>query len=193
MIVSKTLSLLAPFAGLSFSAPPGGYDRLTGAFNPAHVVDTFPFFNSWLGIASPASPFDTEYGSNLYFGVRVEGFGAGGATSFALNDFVFMDNSYTGGTPNSIFFNTAGDSNDGLFILGVQSGPDGAPGGGDDIFLQSGEDRNIAVNALFYRGYSVSFPFSAGSGTNQEQLDSYIASVLAATGALPPQMRCSQH
>lgn len=178
----NALTALLNNANTQGLAGAGQYNRLSGPINPAHIIDTTGAFNSWLGIANPAIPFENEFGNNLYFGYRVVG--ANGADTFTLSDFVVNDSLFL--TPTDrITFNT--ETYDGQFFLGVQYGANGALGGGDDILLNSGQAGTTAVNALFYRGYAFWANFSSSTGTNAEQLAAYTQSLSDYFGTQPTQ------
>jgi len=155
-------------------AGPGQYNRLTGLIDPSHIIDTTGAFNSWLGVANPAAPFNSEFGNRLYFGMRV--LGANGADTFTLNDLIVNNSIFTSPTI-PVTFNTSSDTYDGTFILGVQYGGNGALGGGDDVLINSNESRFTPVNALFYRGFYFAAGFDpsdpAYTGTDAQRLTAF--------------------
>jgi hypothetical protein len=169
---------------------PSQYNRFTGVLNPNQVVDTTGAFNSWLGNANPAAPFNNEFGNALYYGIQW--IGANSSEQVSLSNFVFVDGYYSDPAV-SIPYNTPADTYDGTTIIGVQYGTDGLFGTADDIVVNSGQANTTPVNALFYRGYNVSFgPFPSLPGTPQQQLDAYVGSQAAIVAAFGPQTSSAQ-
>ena len=89
-------------------------------------------FNSWMGIANPASPYQSELGNRMLFGVLINGQG----TPFSISQLSFSATSTDG---NGLAFGFgAGSYNYSLDYQGILFGADGLLGGGDDTFVTSG-------------------------------------------------------
>lgn len=153
---------------------PGFYGQLTGDASANQVIDTFGLFNSWLGIANPSTPFENEYGNNLYFGVVING----GLQSFSLSQLVYEDNlatydpSLIGTTP----FSFNGDTYDSRFLAFVDDGNGVLDGADSQVALNA--DGSTLVNYLFYRGIPTFFLPLKGA-TDQEALDNTVAALNA--------------
>jgi hypothetical protein len=173
-------ALLALRNGLSSTSTNGGpgsasvYNALVGLASANQVIDTFGAFNSWLGVASPASPFNNEFGNNLYFGLRV----IGGTDTFSLSQLVYTDNlaiydpSLAGTTP----FSFNGDNYDSRFLAFLDNGttPGTLDAGDSQVALNTA--GTTAVNYLFYRGVPTFFTPVAGAN-NQQALNNTIAAI----------------
>ncbi len=158
----------------TFGTAPSFYTTVSGPVSANQVIDTAFAFNSWLGVASPGSPFANEYGNNLYFGLKI----MGGAESFTLSQLVYSDNfgdyepSLAGTTP----FSFNGDNYDSRFIAYLDDGTtSGTLDAGDSLVAQD-TLGSAAVNYLFYRGVS-GFFLPLGGGSNQESLDNTVAAI----------------
>jgi len=104
-------------------------------------------FNSWIGVADPASPFNNELGSRIHFGLHAYG---DGSTEFTLADVQFSMTSSDGAL--DFAGNLGGTTFNGTSRVGVQWGGDNAPGGGDDTIYTGGEADSVLVDELFYIG-----------------------------------------
>jgi hypothetical protein len=129
-------------------------------------------FNSWRGVADPGSPFDGERGNRMHFGLHAYG---DGVTKFSLADVSFEISS-------SDPYNALGYSGDfvgldynGTTRYGVDWGPDGVKGGGDDTYYFSGNGTTL-VDEIVYVGVGNAFwPQPADGQTEQEAIDAAIA------------------
>jgi len=168
-------ALTALSAGLttsSIGSPPSHYTQVSGPVPANSVIETT--FNSWLGLANPAAPFNNEFGNNLYFGLRI----IGGSESFALNNLVYTDNLGLGGVP----FSFNGDTYDSRFLAYIDNG-NGTFDPGDTQVVQ-GTSGATSVNYLFYRGVGAFFsPFPEDALLDpQTQLNNAINGI---NGGLP--------
>jgi len=155
----------------SIGSAPSHYTQVSGPVPANSVIETT--FNSWLGVASPAAPFDNEFGNNLYFGLSI----ISGSSSFSLRNLVFSDNLGLGGVP----FSFDVESYDSRFLAYIDNG-NGTFDPGDTQVAQ-GADGTTAVNYLFYRGVGVFFePLGADGDNPQTRLNDTIASL---NGNLP--------
>ena len=164
----------------------GLYSRATTPINPSHIIDTTNYFTSWLGLANPTGAFSGEFGNALYFGLRVVG--ANGADTFTLNDLIINDSLFI--TPTvQLRYDTATDTYDGNFVLGVNYGGDGALGGSDDSFVTGGASRFTPVNALFCNCYYLNYEFDPASpgATDAARLAAFAGSLSNYIGGLPSQ------
>src|SRR5512146_1688107 len=89
-------------------------------------------FNSWMGVANPASPYQNELGNRMLFGVLINGNGS----QFSISQLSFSATSTDG---NGLGFGfAAGSYNYSLDYEGILFGANGVLGGGDDTFVTSG-------------------------------------------------------
>jgi len=147
------------------------YYQVISVVTPGQIiVSSFP---SWAGSASPTGPFANELGSRLLWGLHI----LGNDTEFYLTGLSNDMNSVN--DPNNYwnFDNPAGSFNAfNAYTVGINYGPDNAPGGGDDILYTSGPAAGIPLDELVYIG--VGNAFDAGywpTGSNQERLDAWVA------------------
>jgi hypothetical protein len=158
----------------TFGGPASAYSQVSGPIPANQIVDTFGVFNSWLGFAGPAAPFNQEFGNNLYFGVQI----LGGTTSFSLSQLVYTDNlstydpSLAGTTP----FSFNGDNYDSRFLAYLDDGAIVGVLDTTDTAVAVNTAGSTAVNYLFYRGVPTFFLPIAGA-TNQQSLDNTIAAI----------------
>ena len=110
------------------------------------MVTSFP---SWIGVANPAAPFDSELGNRMHFGLHAYG---DGTSKFTLADVNFNLTSSDAGNPLGFAGNLAGTTFNGTTRIGVDWGADQAPGGGDDTVYNSNEADSVLVDELFYVG-----------------------------------------
>lgn len=161
---------------------PTQYSAVTGPINPAHMVNTNSgAFNSWLGVTSPAVPFDGEFGNSLYYGMRILTPNNSGET-ISISRLAIEDT--IDGTSFTTFYG-ASDLYDGISFLGLNYGSDKTFNGGtgDDFFVNSNEAGTTEVNALFFTGLNWSFipgdtpAFSTYGSNNAQRLANFIAAV----------------
>ena len=129
-------------------------------------------FNSWRGVADPASPFDNEFGNRIHFGVHVIG---DGAMRFRLEDLAYEVSS----TDTNNLLGFTGDFSGGTYSatrIGIDYGADMTKGGGDDTVIDSGAATQF-VDELIYVGVGNGFDASPLSGTNQEKIDQLVAQI----------------
>lgn len=152
----------------TWGAPgPGQYNAVTsGWVLPGDVVVSS--FNSWRGVAPGA--YAGEFGNRLHFGLLLLGNGQ----MFRLSNLWFGMSS----TPDNFFQFTGGRGTADPFTsynpwtVGIDYGPDGVPGGGDDTVYTSGAATQL-VHALFYVGVGNSIDATSEPGaTPQDQLNS---------------------
>lgn len=104
-------------------------------------------FNSWIGVADPASPFGSELGNRLHFGLHAYG---DGTMKFTLADVQYNMSSSDGLLDFS--GDLSGTTFNGGTRVGVDWGADNAPGGGDDTIYIGNQDDTTLVDELFYVG-----------------------------------------
>jgi len=151
---------------------PGQYNAVTsGWVLPGDVVVSS--FNSWRGLAPGA--YAGEFGNRLHFGLLLDGNGQ----VFRLSNLWFGMSS----TPDNFFQYTGGRGTADPYLtynpytVGIYYGPDGLPGGGDDVIYTSGPATNL-VHRLIYAGVgnSIDATFEPGA-TDQAKLNSAMAYV----------------
>ena len=119
-------------------------------------------FNSWMGIANPASPYQSELGNRMLFGVLINGQG----TPFSISQLSFSATSTDG---NGLAFGFgAGSYNYSLDYQGILFGADGLLGGGDYSFVTSGPNTQL-VDGLVGRGSGNSYAAYCSPCTAAEQ------------------------
>ncbi|MFT3878047.1 MAG: hypothetical protein QM703_00120 [Gemmatales bacterium] len=130
------------------SSLPSYYEQTpNGANVPLWIVTDFP---SWHALANPGAVFGPAYvselGNRLYFNLHINGNGFG----FNLTQLSFQATSTDSG--NFLGYSIpAGSFNYSPSFVGLQYGPDGMKGGGDDVFITGGPNTQF-VNELFARG-----------------------------------------
>lgn len=163
-------ALMASAATFGPIGTPDYYKKLIGAVKPTDVVTTngSPTFTSWLGVASPAVPFNNEYGNQLYYGLHALGTAG---TRFSLNQLVFTNNffgnsappyGFAGGTfgidlvgrQNATFFNAGNPGTDTTLVDELWFG-----GLGDSFVFSS------ACGFSCIDGYARTLPFNFATGT----------------------------
>jgi hypothetical protein len=122
-------------------------------------------FDSWMGTASAASPFDNQLGTRWHFGVRVVSAG----TRFALQNLTYSMTSLEQPT-----LNTSGNfvgANFSTTRFGIDY-VDGIKGNGNDITYTSGNGTTF-VDEIIYVGIGNAFAVlsSDPGATNQDKLD----------------------
>lgn len=169
-------ALLALFQGLTsssaFGTAPSFYTQVSGPVPANQVIETTSF-NSWLGIANPASPFNNEFGNNLYFGVAIRG----GTETFSLRNLVYSDNS---GFPT---FSYDVESYDSRFRAYLDNGTTAGVLDAGDTQVALNADGSTLVNYLFFRGASLFYsPLGVDGDDPQTRLNNTVA---ALNGGLP--------
>lgn len=195
-------ALLALFQGLTsssaFGTAPSAYTQVSGPVPANSVIETT--FNSWLGVANPSSPFNFEFGNNLYFGLSIRG----GTESFSLRNLVYADNfgdfepTLAGTTP----FSFDVENYDSRFLAYLDNGttPGVLDAGDTQVALDT--DGASAVNYLFYRGVGGFFlPVGSDGDDPQTRLNNTVAALndglpIALTGgyclsATPGDLSCA--
>jgi len=148
---------------------PAAYEILGSVVDPGDFVVSG--FNSWRGVADPASPFDGEFGNRLHFGLHIVG-----DTQFRLDNLTFNLNSTDSG--NGLAF--TGDFvgfNYSAARVGIDYF-DGIKGNGNDITYTSGSGTNL-VNELIYIGVGNAFDATFEPGANnQDKMDNVLSYIL---------------
>lgn len=165
--------------------PTAYYQLNSGTFTPGMAEVTS--FNSWLGQANPAAPFNNELGNRLHAGVVVTDTGGTftlADVSFAMHSSdTFADFTDAGTCPSgsggSLCWenNLAGTDFSTGTRIGINFGSDGAPGGGDDTVYDvsnAGTDAT-PLNELIYVGDGNAFwPGGPGDSlTGQAAMDEW--------------------
>lgn len=134
-------------SGGTLTLPSYYQQTANGANVPQWIVTDFP---SWQAMANPGIAFGpafaNEFGNRLYFNLHINGNGFG----FNLTQLSFQATSTDVG--NFLGFNVpAGSFNYSTSFVGLDYGPNGVKGGGDDTYITSGPNTQF-VNELFARG-----------------------------------------
>jgi hypothetical protein len=154
---------------------PSFYQQIANGANiPIWIASEFP---SWLLQANPGTVFGPAYagelGNRLYFNLHVVGNGQ----LFSISQLSFQATSTDAG--NFLGFNVnAGNYNYNSGYVGLNYGPDGIKGTGDDILITSGPNTQL-INELFARG-SGNAPGVMNSDpgvTNQDKIDNALANI----------------
>jgi MYXO-CTERM domain-containing protein len=154
---------------------PGYYSQVpNGGALPvgAYIVTNF---NSWLGNANPMAAFGAayggEYGNRVHYGVHVVS-----DSQFSISQMSFNLTYDDANTSNYSVFSVASYNYSSAYV-GLNYGPDGVKGGGDDVLITSGVNTQL-VNEVFGRGsglgYEVLTSFPPSGGTNQDKIDLFI-------------------
>lgn len=173
-------ALLALFQGLTsastFGTAPSAYTQVSGPVPTNQIIDSFSSFNSWLGVANPSSPFNDEFGNNLYFGVAIRG----GTESFSLRQLVYADNfgdyepTLAGSTP--FYFDV--ENYDSRFLAYLDNGTTPGTLDAGDTQVALNTDGATPVNYLFYRGVGAYFlPVGTDSDDPQTRLNDTVAAI----------------
>lgn len=159
------------------STNPGAYERVSGYIPPTEMMYTN--FNSWRGVAAPnplAAPFSSEFGNRVHFGLHVVG---SEDWEFALADLTWELDS----DDITNYFDQSGDFSLATYSptrVGINYGPDGVKGGGDDMILNSGQPGTTKVNELVYVGVGDGFFVDEpGALTDQQEIDITLGDILA--------------
>jgi MYXO-CTERM domain-containing protein len=159
------------------STNPAAYERVSGLIPPTEMIYT-PY-NSWRGVAAPSplpAPFSGEYGNRVHFGLHVVGTPD---WDFALADLTWELDS----DDVTNYFDQSGDFSSATYSatrVGIDYGPDGVKGGGDDLILNSGQAGTTKVNELIYIGVGDGFfSFEPDAMTDQEDINITLGDILA--------------
>lgn len=155
------------YALTSYGSPgPGYYSTvipIVPPLLPGQVVSSSGF-HSWNGVIDPATPYDLEHGNFIFFPLQILGNG----TQFRLSN---LYNDMNSSDPANSFNNDGGFSSFNSYTVGIDYGPDGIRGTGDDIRHTSGDASAFLIDELLYVGVSGSFNASGAPGsTPQEQM-----------------------
>ncbi|HQR08599.1 MAG TPA: hypothetical protein PLN21_17370 [Gemmatales bacterium] len=141
-------ALMSGSSSAGSASLPSYYNQIpNGANVPLWIVTDFP---SWNAMANPGTVFGpayaAEFGNRLYFNLHINGNGF----SFNLTQLSFQATSTDAG--NFLGYSIpAGSFNYSTSYVGLQYGPDGMKGGGDDVLITGGPNTQF-VNELFARG-----------------------------------------
>ncbi|MEM6690166.1 MAG: PEP-CTERM sorting domain-containing protein [Planctomycetota bacterium] len=116
-------------------------------------------FDSWRGEASPASPFDSEQGNRIHFGAHIVG---DGTMKFRLEDLTFISESTDFLNVFNSTFNFSGIPYDPERV-GINYGPDGIKGTGDDVIIDSGPATQL-IDEFIYVGVGTGFEAASVPG-----------------------------
>ena len=166
---------------------PAAYEAVTSQpISPRELVIT-PDFASWRGFAAPTPGWDgpsmqfaAENGNRVHFGLIIES--DDDTTPFALDDLDWelnwldlpaktpstqVDTPFKSGSFKDTMYSTS--------RVGVDYGPDGVLGGGDDSEITSGASTQL-VDALYYVGIGDGFVAedTGGGATDQADIDKIV-------------------
>jgi hypothetical protein len=171
-------AITALFNGVnSFGDPslPTYYEQIPdGSIIPIWIATEFP---SWHTRADPGAVFGpsfaNELGNRLYFNLHVNGNGS----TFSLSQLSFL--AVSTDSSNFLGFSVpAGSYNYSSGFVGLNYGPDGMRGGGDDILITGGANTQL-IHELFARGSgnapSAMIPDPGNS--DQEKIDNVLAEI----------------
>ena len=135
-------------AGLSTfgAAGPTQFNTTGSTMNVSASQGVVTGFNSWMGVADPAAPYQSELGNRMSFSLVVNGDGQ----QIEIDKLSF--NAASSDAGNALGFNFG----EGAYAystqyVGVNFGIDGHLGGGDDSFITSGSSNQL-VDAIIGRG-----------------------------------------
>jgi MYXO-CTERM domain-containing protein len=160
------------------STSPTAYERVTSVLTPEELIYTTgnvsgQAFNSWRGIANPASPFSGEFGNRIHFGLKVVS-----DTEFKLDDLTWQLDS----NDSDDYFDQSGNFQGASYSptrMGIWWGADGVKGGVDDVTRSSGPGTD-PVNELLYVGVGDGFLADEPAVlSDQQRIDTTIADILA--------------
>lgn len=133
-------------------ASPTYYYQTTTTTPGGIIVTNFP---SWMGQADPGTVFGPAYanelGNRAHFSIHIGQTGT--LTSFSISQLSFT---LTSSDPILDLNFVAGSYDYGSGYVGLNYGPDGIKGTGDDFFVTSGPNTQL-VNELFGRGSGNAF------------------------------------
>lgn len=137
---------------------PAAYQAIGRPISPLEMIYTE--YNSWRASADPfptwtdlPAAFAQEQGNRIHFGLQLT---SDGTSDFALHDLSWSLDS----NDDTDYFDQAANfanANYSSTRIGVNYGPDGVPGGGDDIVYDSGQDGSTKIHALTYVGIGDGF------------------------------------
>jgi hypothetical protein len=135
-------------AGLSTlgAAGPTQFNTTGATMNVTASQGIVTGFNSWMGVADPAAPYQSELGNRMSFSLVVNGNGQ----QLEIDKLSFNATSSDAGNVLGFGFGE-GDYAYSSDYVGVDFGADGHLGGGDDTFITSGP-ANQLVDAIIGRG-----------------------------------------
>ena len=152
------------------STDPTAYFRVSQENEEQNIVSGFP---SWLGFVNPGTmfgaAFTNELGNRLHFGLHILGNG----TKFSLSGLFFdMESTDAGDIFQFIGDFTSPSDAYSSTRVGLNYGPDGIKGTGDDVLISSGPATQ-QVDELFYVGVGNAIaPSDVGcAGSTQSTLD----------------------
>jgi hypothetical protein len=146
---------------------PTAYFQVTTGTDSSNIVTEFP---SWNGVTDPGTnvgpAFASELGNRLQFGILVNGNG----TQVSLSELSY-DMSST--DPTNIFSDVGSFGSSDVYNayrVGIDFGPDGKLGGGDDTYITSGSATQL-VDAFVYVGVGNAIdPQDLGCTGTQQQI-----------------------
>jgi hypothetical protein len=152
------------------STTPTAYFQKTTLNGRDNIISTF---NSWKGLANPGTTFGpafaNEFGNRLHFGVHI----LGGGVKIRLSNIDFHMSSTDPG--NTFAFDGSFTPADvySPFRVGVDYGPDGVKGGGDDVRITSGPADQLVDEIIYVGAGNAISTDSAGctAGSDQNKLD----------------------
>ena len=171
--------------GASSAGTPGTptyYQAISAPIGYGNIIATN--FNSWKGVANPGSPFESELGNRIHYGLSI----VGNDARFSISQLTFATDGNDPGGAFDLDFGTGYEYSpyDGTGgFVGIQKGADGILGTADDVFVTSGPSTQL-VDALIGRGSGLadavycgpvadtSGPCGAG---NQGYIDAEIAAI----------------
>lgn len=140
------------------SIDPTAYEAVVGPVTPYEMIYTE--YNSWQASADPFQTwqdlppaFAAEQGNRIHFGLHLA---ADGTSDFALSELSWALDS----NDETDYFDQQGTFADASYSptrVGTNYGPDGLPGGGDDIVYDNGEAGNLRIHELTYVGVGDGF------------------------------------
>ncbi|MDG2381050.1 MAG: hypothetical protein P8N76_05210 [Pirellulaceae bacterium] len=152
------------------------YEVIDRRIRPEEIIYT-PF-HSWRATANPnpefTVPFLGEFGNRFHFGLHLVG---SADRQFALNDINWqLESDDVGG-----YFNQSGSLAGATYSatrVGIDWGPDGMRGGGDDGILSGGQPGTDLVNEFIYVGIGDGFYSSEPTAmTDQDDINITLADI----------------
>jgi hypothetical protein len=159
---------------------PAAYERVDSIIPASEIVYTpFP---SWRGVADPnplAPAFANELGNRVHFGLHIV---TSADSPFALADIGWSLDS----DDSTNYFDQSGDFSSATYSqtrVGINYGPDGVKGGGDDVWFNGGQAGTMPVNELIYVGVGDGFlSDEPGALTDQDDINMTLADIYAGCG-----------
>ncbi|MCP4189931.1 MAG: PEP-CTERM sorting domain-containing protein [Planctomycetaceae bacterium] len=152
------------------------YEVIDRRIRPEEIIYT-PF-HSWRATADPnpefTVPFLGEFGNRFHFGLHIVG---SSDRQFALSDIDWrLESDDVGG-----YFNQSGSLAGAAYSatrVGIDWGPDGVRGGGDDVILSGGQPGTDLVNEFIYVGIGDGFYSSEPTAlTDQDDINITLADI----------------